>query len=123
MNTVSLIGRLTADPLTRAGSDHESATFRLAVPRGGSDTADFVDVVTFDALARTVGEHLTKGRRVAVVGRLRHSTWKTADGENRSKLGVVAAGVMYLDAKPQPEPDHGSDPAGDGAPEPDWPAR
>ncbi len=54
MNTVSLIGRLTADPVTRAGSEHESASFRLAVQRPGSDTADFVDVVTFDALAKSV---------------------------------------------------------------------
>src|SRR5205807_1750903 len=37
MNSVALIGRLTADPATHAGEKHESATFRLAVPRPGSD--------------------------------------------------------------------------------------
>ena len=119
MNTVSLIGRLTADPQTRAGSEHECAAFRLAVPRPGSETADFVDVVCFDALAKTVGEHLSKGRRVAVMGRLRQSTWVTADGENRSRLQVVADGVMYLDSKPKT--DSGSPDAGDGE-APDWPA-
>jgi single-stranded DNA-binding protein len=31
MNSVALIGRLTADPTTHAGETHESATFRLAV--------------------------------------------------------------------------------------------
>ena len=80
MNSVALIGRLTADPQTHAGEKHESATFRLAVPRPGSDTADFVDVVTFDKLAATCGEYLAKGREVAVVGRLRQNTWTTADG-------------------------------------------
>ena len=45
MNSVVLIGRLTADPTTHAGEKHESATFRLPVPRPGSDTADFVDIV------------------------------------------------------------------------------
>lgn len=66
MNTVQLIGRLTADPDIRVGEKHESATFRLAVPRPGSDTADFVDIVTFDKLAATCAEWLTKGREVAV---------------------------------------------------------
>src|SRR2546421_7563639 len=66
MNTVSLIGRLTADPDIRAGEQHESASFRLAVPRPGSDAADFVDIVTFDQVVKVCGEYLTKGRQVAV---------------------------------------------------------
>jgi single-stranded DNA-binding protein len=44
VNSVALIGRLTADPQSHAGEKHESATFRLAVPRLGSDSADFVDI-------------------------------------------------------------------------------
>jgi hypothetical protein len=31
MNSVVLIGRLTANPTTHAGEKHESATFRLAI--------------------------------------------------------------------------------------------
>jgi single-strand DNA-binding protein len=73
MNSVALIGRLTSDPTTHAGEQHESATFRLAVPRPGSDGADFVDIVCFDKLATVCGEYLTKGREVAVVGKLRLS--------------------------------------------------
>ncbi len=73
MNSVALIGRLTADPQSHAGEKHESATFRLAVPRTGTDGADFIDIVTFDKLAATCAEWLTKGREVAVVGKLRLS--------------------------------------------------
>ena len=51
MNSVALIGRLTANPTTHAGGQHESCTFRLAVPKPGSDGADFIDIVTFDKLA------------------------------------------------------------------------
>jgi hypothetical protein len=40
----------------RAAEKTESATFRLAVPRPGSDNADFLDIVTFDKLAATCGE-------------------------------------------------------------------
>jgi single-strand DNA-binding protein len=97
MNSVALIGRLTANPQTHAGEQHESATFRLAVPRPGSDSADFVDIVTFDKLAATCGEYLTKGREVAVVGKLRLNEWTTADGERRSRIQVVADAVQFLD--------------------------
>ncbi len=96
MNSVVLIGRLTADPQTHAGEQHESATLRLAVPRPGSDSADFVDIVTFDKLAATCVEWLTKGREVAVVGRLRLSEWTGRDGERRSKIQVVADAVQFL---------------------------
>ena len=98
MNTVCLIGRLTADPDYRVGEKHESATFRLAVPRpGSSDAADFVDIVTFDTLAGVCGEYLAKGRQVSVTGRLRLNEWTNADGDKRSKLQVVADDVSFLD--------------------------
>jgi single-strand DNA-binding protein len=97
VNSVCLIGRLTANPQTHAGEKTESATFRLAVPRPGSDSADFVDIVTFDKLAATCGEYLSKGRQVAVVGKLRLNEWTTADGERRSRLQVVADAVQFLD--------------------------
>jgi single-strand DNA-binding protein len=97
MNSICLIGRLTADPTCHAGESHESATFRLAVPRPGSDSADFVDIVTFDKLAATCGEYLSKGREVAVVGKLRLNEWTTKDGERRSRLQVVADAVQFLD--------------------------
>ena len=108
MNSVALIGRLTADPATHAGESHESATFRLAVPRKGSDSADFVDIVCFDKLAATCGEYLSKGREVAVVGRLHLNEWTSRDGERRSRLQVVAAAVQFLDApKKTADPDGG----------------
>ena len=96
MNSVALIGRLTADPQTHAGETHESATFRLAVPRPGSDSADFVDIATLDKLAATCAEYLTKGREVAVVGRLRLNEWTSKDGERRSRIQVVADAVQFL---------------------------
>ncbi|MCA1841721.1 MAG: single-stranded DNA-binding protein, partial [Actinobacteria bacterium] len=63
---VALIGRLTADPASHAGEKHDSATFRLAIPRPVGDGADFIDVVTFDKLAGICAEWLTKGCEVAV---------------------------------------------------------
>jgi single-strand DNA-binding protein len=54
--------------------------------------------VTFDKLAATCGEWLTKGREVAVVGKLRLSEWTSREGERRSKVQVVADAVQFLGA-------------------------
>ena len=83
------------------------------MPRRASEDADFVDIVTFDKLAATCGEYLSKGRQVAVTGRLRLSEWVNGDGERRSKLQVVADDVSFLD-KPKISAD-----GGDGAAETD----
>lgn len=99
MNSIHLIGRLTADPEPRIGEKHEAARFRLAVDRIGSDDADFIPVVVFDRTAQVVAEHLTKGRQVAVTGRLRSSDWNSPDGERRSRLEVVGDQVTFLDRK------------------------
>ena len=113
MNSVILIGRLTADPQTHAGEQHESATFRLAVPTPGSDGADFIDIVCFDKLAGTCADWLTKGREVAVVGKLRLNEWTGRDGERRSKIQVVADAVDFLGAptKKSVEPSDDEQPA------------
>ena len=117
MNSVALIGRLTADPTCHAGEKSVSASFRLAVPRPASDSADFVDVVCFDALAGTCADWLTKGREVAVVGRLRLNEWTAKDGEKRSRIQVVADAVQFLGA---PTKAKGTEPADE--PETDKPA-
>lgn len=102
MNQISLIGRLAADPETRAGERHEAASFRLAVPRrrrtdGEDPGAVFVDVITFDGLAKTVAGYLAKGRQVAVTGRLEQNEWTADDGAKRSRLQVIADEVTFLD--------------------------
>ena len=74
--------------------------------------------MTFDKLAATCAEWLTKGREVAVVGKLRLNEWTTKDGERRSKIQVVADAVQFLDApktKPAEEPETPIDTSAVGA--------
>ena len=76
LNTVILIGRLVRDPELRyTTSGAAVANFTLAVDRPftnqqGQREADFIDIVTWRKLAETCGNHLGKGRLVAVEGRL-----------------------------------------------------
>ena len=108
MNSVALIGRLTAEPTVHAGEKHQSATFRIAIPKTGTNGADFIDIVTFDKLASVCADWLTKAREVAVVGKLRLSEWTSRDGERRSKIQVVADAVQFLGKPTKTGSPHGS---------------
>jgi len=107
MNSVNLIGRLTANPELHSYGDTTVARMRLAVqrpPKDGEDRgADFIDVTTFGRQASVCEQYLAKGRRVAVQGRLRHSEWQSEDG-TRQRLEVVADRVEFLDSKPAEQP-------------------
>ncbi len=97
MNSVQLIGRLTSNPkFTYAPNGTALATFRLAVDRSG-DGAEFVTVKAWDRLAKRSAEHLTRGRRVAVQGRLEHSEWTDPEGRRAERLTVVADRIEFLD--------------------------
>jgi single-strand DNA-binding protein len=103
MNSINLIGRLTANPELRSSESGPVVRLRVAVQRrrgkdGQDRGADFVDVTAFGAQAETCAEYLTKGRRIGIVGRLHHSEWDSADGR-RQKLEVIADNVDFLDGR------------------------
>lgn len=103
MNRVILIGRLTRDPEVRTtNTGKQVADFSIAVdkkfkPQDGSPTADFFRVSCWDKTAEFVGNYLTKGRLVAVDGRLQSRKYTANDGTNREVVEVVAENVQGLD--------------------------
>ncbi len=120
MNTINLIGRLTQDPESRTTpSETTVCTMRLAVQRqksrdGNDRGAVFVDITCFAGLADVCGEHLVKGRRIGVSGRLEHNQWEAQDGSKRQRHYVVAEAVEFLDQK-----QNGVEPFAATEPEPD----
>ena len=115
MNTIQLIGRLTADPECRAlANDKSVANMRLAVARRDREaTPVYVDVVAFDKLAELCGQHLEKGRQVAINGRLEYSEWETEDASKRSKHEIVANDVEFLAKAKRPVEEPTPDEQGD----------
>ena len=110
MNSVQLIGRLTRDPTsehTRNGT--AVTTFRLAIDRSGREGADFLTVKTWDRLATAAAEHLQRGRRVAVQGRLDHTERIAPDGRRVERITVVADRVEFLDPPRTDHPRHVGD--------------
>jgi single-strand DNA-binding protein len=101
MNSVILIGNLTTDvELRELGAEKHLATFRLAVDRGGKDSeTDFFRISVWDRQAQLCADYLSKGRKIALEGRLRYSTWEE-EGKKRSKVEVVAYRVEFLSAPP-----------------------
>jgi single-strand DNA-binding protein len=101
MNSVSLIGNLATEvELREVGEDKKVASFLLAVDRFGPDGgADFVRVSVWNRQAEICDQYLAKGRRVAVEGRLRSSSWEDPDGKRRSAVEVTANFVQFLSTR------------------------
>ena len=108
LNRVILIGRLTRDPELRyVPSGQPVASFTLAVDRpftnqAGERETDFIDIVAWRKLADQVSQHLSKGRLVAVEGRLQIRSYETQDGQKRKVAEIVADAVRFLDRKGGP---------------------
>ncbi len=117
LNKVMLIGNLGTDPEMRYTANGSAVTtFRIAVSRSfGSDgerreETEWFTIVTWNKLAELLGQHLQKGRKVFVEGRLATRSWDGPDGQKRYRTEVVANQVLFLD-RPQGAamPDVGGD--------------
>jgi single-strand DNA-binding protein len=96
MNVVILSGNLASDVEVREfGEEKRLATFRLAVDRGKDEEADFFRIAAWDRQAELCSDYLSKGRKVAVEGRLRRRTWED-EGQKKSIVEVVARRVEFL---------------------------
>ena len=105
MNSVSLIGNLATDvDLRDVGEDKKVASFLLAVNRAGRDAgADFIRISTWERQAERCAEHLSKGQRVGVDGRLRSRSWED-EGKRRTAVEVVAYRIDFLSGPRPDEP-------------------
>lgn len=114
INRIVLVGRLTRDPELRTTTTGKSVVeFSIAVdkqrkPVDGSNAADFFRVKAWGATADFVNNYLSKGRLVAVDGRIEQRRWQAPDGQNRETYEVVAEQVQILD---RPRDDAQSKPA------------
>ncbi|MCC6730076.1 MAG: single-stranded DNA-binding protein [Chthonomonadales bacterium] len=104
LNRIVLIGRLTQDPESSyTPSGVALAKFRLAVDRPtknaetGEKETDFINIVAFRRSAEFVSQYITKGRLVAVEGRLQIRSWVAQDGSRRNWTEVIADNVQGLD--------------------------
>lgn len=113
MNRVIIIGRLTADPelkFTEGGTAYSNvsvAVDRDFKPKDGERETDFVPVTVWGKSAENLAKYMTKGRQVAIEGRIQIDKYEK-DGQKRAATKVVASRVEFLgggqkkqDAQPQ----------------------
>ena len=100
MNLVILTGRLTRDPELKYGQNGKAySRFSLAVNRvGKKDEADFVNCVAFGKTAEIVGEHLRKGKRIGVQGRIQMNRYEV-NGEKRNTYDIMVDSIEFLENK------------------------
>jgi single-strand DNA-binding protein len=101
---VTLVGNLTRDPELRQTPGGTSVCqFGVAVGRRYKDNsgqwvdkASFFDVVVWGQQGENCAQYLSKGREVAVDGRLDQRSWDAQDGTKRSKVEIIAETVVFL---------------------------
>ena len=106
INIVVLIGRLTRDAeLKITASGQAVCKFSIAVNRRRKngdqweDEANFFDIVVWGKQGESLNQYLKKGKMVGVTGELRQDRWQQ-DGQNRSKVEVVANNLQLLGGGP-----------------------
>ena len=109
MNKIVLIGRLTKDPEIKFAQNQTTvAQFTLAVDRGfakeGEEVqTDFINIVAWNRFADLAQNHLAKGSKVAIMGRLQVRKYQDKDGNNRYATEVIVDEMDFLDKKKQYE--------------------
>src|ERR1700685_120653 len=60
------------------------------------DVPNYFDVTVWGAQGENCGKYLSKGRSVAIDGRLRWREWTTQDGQKRQGVDIMADTVQFL---------------------------
>ncbi len=106
MNKAILIGRLTRDPELRYTSSNRAVCqFTVAIDRPftnqstGQREADFINVVAWDKTGENIGKYMTKGRLIAVEGRIQTRNYENNEGRKVYVTEVIASNVQFLESR------------------------
>jgi single-strand DNA-binding protein len=107
MNKVMLVGNLTRDSeLRHTNSGFPILEMGIAVNerRKNNQTGEWEDKPNFFNMkmlgerGEKIAQYLTKGKKIAVVGRLEYRAWETPAGEKRSVVEVVVEDLDFMSA-------------------------
>jgi single-strand DNA-binding protein len=104
-NKVYVIGRLTSDPEIRSTPQGTTVgDFSIVVKRtyftpSGEEKEEicFLEIVVWAKKAELCQKKLSKGKLVFVEGRLHLDRWTSQDGEDRSKIKIIAENIQFLE--------------------------
>lgn len=104
LNKCMIIGNLGKDPEMRYTANGRAVTtFNVATSRTFSgpdgqrrEETEWFTVVTWERLAETCAQYLTKGRQVYVEGRMQTRSWDGNDGVKHYRTELIAQEVKFL---------------------------
>ena len=107
INRVVLVGNLTRDPeIRQTPSGTSVCSLRIAVnsrrrDEGGqwTDKPNYFSISVFGNQAESSAQYLSKGRPVAIDGRLDWREWQAQDGSKRESVEIVADSVQFLGSR------------------------
>jgi single-strand DNA-binding protein len=108
INRVVLVGNLTRDPeLRHTPSGAPVCKLRIAVNTRQKDSAtgewgdkpNYFDVTVWGNQAESSAQYLSKGRPVAIDGRLDWREWEAQDGSKRQAVEIIADTVQFLGSR------------------------
>ena len=108
INSVVVTGNLTRDPELRSlPSGTSVCKLRVAVNSRRKDGAsgewvdkpNYFDVTVWGAQGENCANYLSKGRPVAVQGRLDWREWETQEGQKRQAVEIIADSVQFLGSR------------------------
>ena len=111
INTVAISGRAVADPdvLRHTAKEVPVVNFRMAFDQYGTESeSGYIGVVAWGKTAEFVSEHVRKGARIAVDGKVTFREWGEGD-KRRSTIEINSQNVDLID---WPEDDGESDGGG-----------
>jgi single-strand DNA-binding protein len=108
INRVVMTGNLTADPelrTTPSGTSVCSLRIACNTRRKDGATGEWVDkpnyfnVTVWGAQGENASRYLSKGRPVAIDGRLEWREWEAQDGTKRQATDIIADSVQFLGSR------------------------
>lgn len=101
INRVIVTGNLTKDPEKRGNS--EAVNLRIAVngrrrnaEGQWEDAPNYFSVTVWGQQGENCMRYLSKGRPVAIDGRLQWREWTTQEGQKRESVDIIADTVQFL---------------------------
>ena len=104
LNTVILIGRITAAPeLKKTQSGISLVNFSIAVDRayrsGSERQTDFINIVAWRQRAEFICKYFTKGSLIGIEGSIQTRKYTDKNGNNRTAFEVVVNNAQFVENK------------------------
>lgn len=100
MNSVSIIGRLTRDPVVRYTQGQDSmaiANFTVAVRRRGkTDEADFISCTAFGKTGENIGKYFQQGHLIGLSGHIQTGSYTNREGQKVYTTDVIVDSFDFL---------------------------